>query len=359
MNPKPPDTQDRFRGVILGAAVGDALGLPMEGLSAARIQKMHKGPWRHRFILNRGMTSDDTDHTVFVAQSLIAHPENAGDFSRRLARCLKWWLASLPAGIGFATLRSILKLWVGFGPRRSGVFSAGNGPAMRSAPVGAFFASEPEKMDAYLDACTRITHTDPKALTGAKAVAYMAAWSIRERLGVRPDSEAFLDVVKSAGPSDNEWLDIVSKMAASLQNEESVSDFAERLGQSRGVSGYAYHSVPVAVYAWHRHFGDYYQTLGAVMVCGGDTDTVGAMAGAMAGAVTGEQGIPVDWIDGILEWPRGVHVLRRIADELAKAASDPSAGSLVSYPWPAAFIRNLFFTAIVLLHGFRRLLPPF
>jgi hypothetical protein len=52
---------------------------------------------------------------------------------------LRGWLLSLPAGIGFATLRAILKLWLGFPLNRSGVYSAGNGPAMRVAVIGAFF----------------------------------------------------------------------------------------------------------------------------------------------------------------------------------------------------------------------------
>ncbi len=86
------------------------------------------------------MVSDDTDHTVFVAQSLLAHPDSPERFAGRLAWCLRLWLLTLPAGVGFATLRSILRLWIGMSPSRSGVYSAGNGPAMRAAPIGAFFA---------------------------------------------------------------------------------------------------------------------------------------------------------------------------------------------------------------------------
>jgi ADP-ribosylglycohydrolase len=169
--------RERFRGVILGTAVGDALGLPAEGISRRRSKKLFKGRWRHRLVFNRGMISDDTEHTVFAAQSLLAHPESCELFTRRLSWCFRWWLLSLPAGIGLATLRSIVRLWGGISPSRSGVRSAGNGPAMRSAPVGAFFASDPNQLDDYLQASTIITHTDPRALTGAKAVAYLTSLS--------------------------------------------------------------------------------------------------------------------------------------------------------------------------------------
>src|SRR5882724_9081923 len=96
-----------------------------------------------------------------------------------LAWKLRWWLVGVPAGIGLGTLRSILKLWMGFGPKRSGVWSAGNGPAMRSAIIGAYFSSQPEKMSAYVEASTCLTHTDPKALIGALAVARMAGWNVQ------------------------------------------------------------------------------------------------------------------------------------------------------------------------------------
>ena len=132
-----------FVGVLTGTAVGDALGLPAEGMSRQRLQRRWHGQWRHRFLFGRGMVSDDTEHTLFVAQALLAHPNDPVAFQRCLAWKLRLWLLGIPAGIGFATLRAILKLWLGFPPTRSGVHSAGNGPAMRSAIIGAYFFDEP------------------------------------------------------------------------------------------------------------------------------------------------------------------------------------------------------------------------
>src|SRR5271170_3707275 len=156
------DLQDRFAGLLLGTAVGDALGLPAEGLSRGRIQRMWRGQWRHRFLFGHGMVSDDTEHTLFVAQALLTHPDDVSAFQRCFAWKLRLWLLGLPAGIGLATLKAILKLWLGFSPDRSGVWSAGNGPAMRSAMIGAYFVDDAQKRRAFISAATRLTHTDPK-----------------------------------------------------------------------------------------------------------------------------------------------------------------------------------------------------
>ena len=70
------------------------------------------------------------------------------------------------------------------------------------------------------------------------------------------------------------------------------ADFAIALGLARGVTGYVYHTVPVAVYAWLRHYGDFRATVEAALDCGGDTDTVGAIAGALAGGTVVGRGSP-------------------------------------------------------------------
>jgi ADP-ribosyl-[dinitrogen reductase] hydrolase len=355
-----PNLRERFRGLLLGTAVGDALGLPAEGISRRRARKMFRGRWRHRFVLKRGMVSDDTDHTVLVSQCLLAHPGSAERFSRRLAWCLRLWVLSLPAGVGFATLRAILRLWAGLAPARSGVGSAGNGPAMRAAPLGAFFATSSERLDDYVIACTRITHTDPRALTGAKAVAYIAAWTVRDQLIARPGLDDLLDVLRGAGPvGDAEWREALEHLRRAAERQLSVDEFAATLGLRSGISGYIYHTVPVVLYAWYRHFGDFAGTVSAVLNCGGDTDTTGAIAGALAGAVLGEAGIPRDWVNKTLGWPRGPSVMREIGDRLAARAPDRLAASPVRYFWPGLFPRNLFFLIVVLAHALRRLAPPY
>jgi len=164
-------TKDAIIGCILGTAVGDSLGLPYEGLGPGRGRRLFGPPDRHRLLFGRGMVSDDTEHTCFVTRALIDSRLDPALFSRLLARSLRWWLVLLPAGVGFATLRSILKLWVGFPPEKSGVFSAGNGPAMRSPLLGLVFADNAEMVKDFVRRATKITHSDPKAFQGALAAA--------------------------------------------------------------------------------------------------------------------------------------------------------------------------------------------
>ncbi len=350
------DKRERPRGLIMGTAVGDALGLPGEGIGPGRAARLFPGRPRHRLLPlpggGRGMVSDDTEHTVFVAQCLLAHPDDPAAFARRLGWCLRWWLVGLPAGVGWATLRAVLRLWIGMPPDRSGVWSAGNGPAMRVAAIGAVFEDDPDRILPFVRAATRITHTDPRALTGALAVARTAARSVR---GDGPTGD-WIEALRRES-DDSEWRHAVAAMERGLAAGRSVVEFAGDLGLEAGVTGYVFHTVPVALYAWARHFGDFESTVTAVLKAGGDTDTVGAIAGALAGAGVGEAGIPADWRTGILEWPRSLPVFREIADRLA---SGPDPGrEPVAYPVIGVVPRNLLFLTVILLHGFRRLLPPY
>ncbi len=344
----------RFAGVLLGTAVGDALGLPAEGLSRGRIERLWHGNWQHRLILGRGMCSDDTEHTLFVAQALLAHPDEAAAFQRCFAWKLRLWLIGLPAGIGFATLRAILKLWLGFPPSRSGVYSAGNGPAMRSAIIGAYFHDDAAKRKQFVSASTRVTHSDPKAETAALAIAEAAAWAVAQE-------KAPAEWVRSlTGLSDgDDWIAICNKLQDALAKRPPVTAFADALGLRNGVSGYSYHSVPVALYAFLRSPENFGEALTSALNCGGDTDTVGAIVGALAGASVGTSGIPSEWLSGICEWPRSLQVLNQAAERLVQQKLDGSSAGPVKYSWPGLIPRNLAFLLIVLAHGFRRLAPPY
>ena len=83
----------------------------------------------HRLVLRRGLTSDDTEHACMLAQAFIVSHADPDRFVRSFAWRLRGWLLGLPAGVGFATLRAIVKLSAGVPGSRSGVHSAGNGPA--------------------------------------------------------------------------------------------------------------------------------------------------------------------------------------------------------------------------------------
>jgi ADP-ribosylglycohydrolase len=118
--------------------VGDALGLPYEGLSPPHIARRlsRHGRLRHGLVFGCGMLSDDTEHAFLTALALAEQRQDPRGFARALARRLRWWLAALPPAVGLATARGIARLWLGWPPERSGVHSAGNGPLMRAAVIG-------------------------------------------------------------------------------------------------------------------------------------------------------------------------------------------------------------------------------
>ncbi len=120
---KLPEKSDALLGCLLGTAVGDALGLPFEGLSKARGKRLLGAPDRFKLCFGFGMISDDTEHAAMTAQALIVAAGDVEVFSTALAGQLRAWLLAVPAGVGFATLRACLKLLLGYKPMHSGVFS--------------------------------------------------------------------------------------------------------------------------------------------------------------------------------------------------------------------------------------------
>lgn len=339
-------TSSSILGSLLGTAVGDSLGLPCEGMSRERVRAF--GEIRHRLVLGRGMFSDDTEHTLMLAAALKAHSHDLAAFQRAFARKLRWWLLGLPAGVGISTAKAILRLWIGFPPHKSGVRSAGNGAAMRSAVLGVFFADDEAKRREFALAACRITHTDPRAEESALLVAEAAAMAAKglSSAAVVSSLEALITSV--------EMKSRFEALKRGLEAKASVLDYAASIGCQHGVSGFAPNTVAVALYAWLRHRGDFEAAVRTVIECGGDTDTVAAITGGICGAETGAEGIPQAWIDGICDWPRSIPHIRCVADSLSDASKP-----LPRLFWPFVLLRNLFFLAVVLTHGFRRLLPPY
>ncbi len=354
-----PVPAEAFVGCLLGTAVGDALGLPYEGLSPRRAERMFPDRERHHLLPGKGMISDDTEHACFVAQALIGGRGSLDAFERRLGWSLRWWFLGLPAGIGLATLRSIVKLWLGFPPRSSGVFSAGNGPAMRSPLLGLAFGHDRGELCRYVRASTRITHSDPKAYYGALAVALASYWSATREALNSVDFRAELAELLVDEPAEA-FLELLAQAEVSAQSNQSVAEFAAQIGSRNGVSGYIYHTVPCVMQVWFRHVGDYRAGILEMIAGGGDADTTAAILGGILGARAGREGIPAAWREHIIEWPRSMAWMERLADALALQMGDPTgARKPPGYFVPGLAVRNLVFMLVVLAHGFRRLAPPY
>jgi len=353
---------DSIAGCLLGTAIGDALGLPYEAMNAKRASRLLGPPDRFRFVFGRGMMSDDTEHTCMVAQSLIECGGDPDAFARLLSRRLRWWLIAFPAGMGLATLRACLRLWLLVPPDRSGVHSAGNGPAMRSAILGAYI-DHPATLVQFVRASTRMTHTDSRAEAGALAIAVAAQTS---RAAERVTAEGFFRRLQETQSellhADSELMHHLLDAAESVRQGISTADFADSLGRKGFVTGYINHTVSVCIHSWLSHPEDWLLAVRTVIACGGDADTTAAITGAVVGCRTGPEGIPKSLLERFCDWPRTTGHMRKLADALT--TSDWTREKAINPVAPgvsplAIVIRNVFFLGIVLSHGFRRAGPPY
>ena len=338
-------------GCILGTAVGDAVGLRREGLSATRAKKLYGTQYAPDLLFGRGYVSDDTEHTVIVARSLLAAGGDPESFQRHLCSDLKRWLLVCPAGVGFATLRAVARLWLGYRASRSGVWSAGNGPAMRSALLG-ICADSDEHLRELVQASSRITHTDPRAEQGALAVALAARYGLEQR--DRPKPEIVAEVTGQI--EGDELVSHLHKAAEALRKDWTPEQYARDLGWDGFVSGYVNQTVPAAIYCWaaSTSFRDAVEN---AVGLGGDMDSVAAITGAISGTELGDSAIPTEWLDRLHEWPRDVRWMRTLSSKLSSSPSESS--TVPSMRWGRTAIRNAIFACVVLGIGFRRILPPY
>lgn len=338
---------DRLAGTLLGTALGDALGLPAEGMSARAIARRFGRLDRFRLLGRTGFVSDDTEQSALVAQSLIRHPKDLERCVGAFQRSLLGWFCRLPWGVGLATVRACVR--IGFGIRPTGVMSAGNGAAMRSAIVGVFFHDRAEPRRAFTRALAQVTHRDQRAIEGALYVAELAAACTRSNPGTAAAScqQEARQVVTH--PELGQAIDRARELAL-----DGVSpDAAARLC---GTSGYVVHTLAFATFCFVRQDHDPLSTLSEAIAVGGDTDSIGAILGAWLGALHGESHLPKDLINRIHDGPFGPSHLRSLAANLEQARSGQSSRS-PSYSVTAALARNLALYPIILGHGFRRLLP--
>ncbi|UCF08516.1 MAG: ADP-ribosylglycohydrolase family protein [Thermoplasmata archaeon] len=342
-------------GSLLGTAVGDALGLPYEGISRFRLMRMRPKVERYHFLFGRGMLSDDAEHALITAQALIECRGDADSFSRILTRRLKYWLLGLPAGIGTATFKALLKAAFGYKPGDTGVYSAGNGPAMRAPIIGVYCGQDRKLLKQLIFASSRITHTDPKAAYGSLAVAqaaYMATFG-------HVESDDYLREIKELlGEEGTELTALLGKAASSANLGQTPFDFALDIGCKKGVGGYIYHTVPVVIQVWLNHQNDYIKGIQEIIACGDDTDTTAAILGGIIGARVGEAGIPGKWIKGIWERPRNVKWMREVGLRVASSAKGRIVEPVRKARWQI-LPRNFLFFWVLMAHMFRRLFPPY
>ena len=323
----------RLAAVLLGTAVGDAAGLPWEGMGAVSVRRR----------IERGITfplggrvSDDTEQSVLVVRAWAQARGDVAAFEAALGRSLRWWLVCLPPGVGFGTLRALAKRWLG---GRVGVASEGNGAAMRAAALGVLV---PEgELAAWVLASSRITHTSAAAIEGALVVARAAACGARHG----PQRGDHLGPILAAAP-DPRLRANLELAVAHARTGARADALAAAMGAPGFVTGWVSHTVPMAVHLWLVH-ADVAGAVTAAIGQGGDTDSVAAITGALVGATTGE----VPWVDQLRDRPLSGPWIGRFAEQVLGGAVPPS------FLVPLWLARNLWTLAVIVVHLATRRLP--
>jgi poly(ADP-ribose) glycohydrolase ARH3 len=305
MDPTAEDRNDAVAGALLGTFVGDALGMPYEGLPGAAVPARLEMVEARR---GRGTYTDDTEMMIVLAESLL---ENGSVDEERLAeafleRC------DPSRGYGAGTLQ-VLESWRRGVPVEAaaqrlfgGEGSLGNGAAMRIAPVAVLFADSPDELRAQAERSARLTHAHPLAVDAAVVQAVAVAAALR--------GESILAAARAAAGHSvmARRLDRAGELVGS---ELGPSEVGELLGNS----AFGHESVPTAIFAVAAQRG-FEQAVSFAVRCGGDTDTLGAMAGALAGATYGSRSIPARWLDALEDGRRGRRYVERLGGDLAAAA---------------------------------------
>ena len=287
--------EDKFIGTLVGLAIGDALGMPFEGMSALEIKeqfgKIYDFMPHPTSKLKPGQYTDDTEMMICLAESIINSKEVVPeDVSRKY---LSWYLSGDWRGIGRTTYKALLNLKKGISWQRSGIsdkWSAGNGTAMRVAPIGLFDWQDLAKLkrDAELDAV--ITHNNPEAIAGSQAVAFTIARLVSGEVEL---GNLIDEACEFIGECELAKRLIYAKRLLEANKPPEVALMM------MGTSGYVVETVPSALYCFLKSPRDFERTVISCVMAGGDTDAVAAIAGAISGAYNGLKGIPRRWVENV------------------------------------------------------------
>jgi ADP-ribosyl-[dinitrogen reductase] hydrolase len=292
---------DRSMGALLGLAVGDALGAPHEGrergsyppvsdYSAGGVHGLPAGGW-----------TDDTAMAVCLAESLLAC---AGLEERDLLeRFLRWYRRGENSctGVAAGLSRKTRAALEGF--ERSGradaaakLENAGNGAIMRLAPVAIYFRRDEVEARRGAVRQARVTHTAEPALAASECFADLLVVALRTG-----DPQA------------------VSRAAASHERLARISDHRGKQREQISSAPRAIDTLEAALWCLEGATGFEAAVIEAVNL-GGDTDTIGAVAGQLAGAIFGASAIPTRWLAGLQSRARIEDLARRLHEQETRVA---------------------------------------
>ena len=246
-----------------------------------------------------GQYTDDSQLARELIQSYVDCKHfDPHDYAKRIAAIFK---EDRIVGRGRATAQAARRLAARVPWQEAGTPSpsAGNGSAMRAAPIGLFYYDSPDDLVRAADNQGRITHADRRCSAGSVAIAGCVAMALRSR--ARPESwlnqlaewvavidEAFGRYILQL----REWVTLRPEDAVVPISKCGVDPGHEDAWE--GISPYVVGSVLWSLYSFLRSPDDYMETVRTSIAVGGDVDTTAAMAGAISGAYLGIEGLPMD-----------------------------------------------------------------
>jgi ADP-ribosylglycohydrolase len=297
-------TQNRslIEGGLFGLAIGDALGAPIEFMSAAEIKEQHgrveqfiKNPRRPA---SGGETTDDTEMTLLTLNSIDTYTGNFLPLLYNKLLADHFYALDLgdkkDIGYGPNTLSVGRRLYAGVNWRLAGKKFPSCGAAMRISPISFFHigAPNPGKLKEEVRAASIISHTHPRAVAGAEAIAFLLA-----RLLDGARDLDLLQLIKETAdfvrPTSGEFADRLLALPDLLA--EPIESALEKIG----TKSEAIESVLAAIYCFLKSPVDFKQTVANAVNVEGDSDSIGAMAGALSGAYNGIDRLPKELLDGL------------------------------------------------------------
>ena len=298
--------QERFSGCLIGQCLGDALGFPVEGRSSDDCGRYV----RDRLHAADGVRIAGSDASIGqytddsqLARELMQSYVEVGHFDpdRYAGRIAAIFREERVVGRGRATTEAALRLIGGVPWTHAGTAppAAGNGSAMRAAPIGLIYWDDAQWMIAAAQDQGRITHRDPRCSAGAVAIAGAVLLALRGEL----DREAWMiqlsDWVHPLDPALAEGIRRLSDLvettpASALAVISKIGRTSDYDNGWEGISPFVTGSVLWSLYSFFRHPHDYWATICTAIAVGGDVDTTAAMAGAISGAYLGIEALPLD-----------------------------------------------------------------
>ncbi|KAB2950842.1 ADP-ribosylglycohydrolase family protein [Heliorestis acidaminivorans] len=293
---------NRIMGAVIGATIGDALGVPVEFKRRAELEKnpvtdMSSGGTHNQ---PAGTWSDDTSLLICHVESIINKGFDMNDLAKRFIAWLQEGKTTAHGqvfDVGYTTMIAIQRLASGVSPKKSGLIdekSNGNGSLMRIVPVSLFVAQLPMKqIERYIKEASSITHGHPRSQLACFIFSLLAIQLLH---GNSPKS--------SYQKTIEQLHQMQERQELFIGMEREMSHFSHILNGSLGSlprnvipsSGYVIDTLTASIWCLLQSQSYEDCVLQAVNL-GEDTDTTAAVAGALAGLYYGFKALPKEWIN--------------------------------------------------------------